>query len=97
MPYLGLVPCRGTSANCRVTAKWILGHWRVSRDKSEPDYGASLRGAKFLFQPTIMCRYFENATLPSRVTRTAREFRDRTIQPSSENRLCIAAPRVPAR
>ena len=49
------------------------------------------------FQPITMRRYFENAALPSSVTRTARDFLKGTIQPSSEYRLHILTPKIPAR
>lgn len=43
------------------------------------------------------CRCFENACLPSSVTRMARVFRIGAIQPSSEKRLYMFTPSVPAR
>jgi hypothetical protein len=63
-----------------------------------PVAGDSVRSKSVeLFQPITMCRYFENASLPSSVTRTARDFRMGTIQPSSEYRLHILTPKIPAR
>ena len=59
--------------------------------------GLILSRDHWFFQPTTICRYFERACLPFKVTRTARDFTDGAIQPSSRNRLYRMTPNVPAR